>query len=147
MVRKIAALLAAVWLLAASSIVAAPPVRAQSRVVIVQGVDTQSLDPAFRADAVSASLQRHVFDTVMFRDADMRIVPGLAEAVERIAPTRWRIRLRRGISFTNGEPMNAAALKFTIDRLLDPALRATARPFFANFTAVDAVDDATVEVT
>jgi peptide/nickel transport system substrate-binding protein len=142
MVTRITALLAALWLLAMPSLTLA-----QSRVVIVQGADAQSLDPAFRADAVSGSLQRHVFDTVLFRNADMGIGPGLATAVERVGPTRWRIRLRPGVSFTNGEPMNAAAVKFSIERINDPALRATARPFFANLTAVDVVDDTTLEVT
>jgi len=146
--RSMRTMLAALALAALATGAASAPASAQvSRVVIVQGADARSLDPAFRADTVSGSLQRHVFDTVLFREADMRIGPGLAEAVDRVAPTRWRIRLRSGVNFTNGEPMDAVAVKFSIDRILDQALRSPIRSFFANFSTVEVVDPRSVEVT
>lgn len=49
-------------------------------------------------------------------------VPVLASAWERVEPTRWRFRLRDGVTFHNGEPWNAAAAKFSFDTLADTAL-------------------------
>lgn len=42
-------------------------------------------------------------------------LPFLAESWENIDPLRWRFHLRRDVKFSNGEPMNAAAVKATYD--------------------------------
>jgi peptide/nickel transport system substrate-binding protein len=116
-------------------------------IVIAQSTDATSLDPAFRVDTATGNIQKHIFDSVLTRKADMSIGPGLAESVQRVSETRWMIKLRKGVSFTNGEPMNAAALKFSIDRILDPKLKAPSKSWWENFTNVRIVDDSTLEIT
>jgi peptide/nickel transport system substrate-binding protein len=119
----------------------------KSEIVIAQSTDATSLDPAFRVDTATGNVQKHIFDSILTRKADMSIGPGLAQSVERVSETRWLVKLRRGVSFTNGEPMNAAALKFSIERILDPKLKAPSKSWWENFTEVKVIDDFTVEIT
>ena len=56
------------------------------------------------------------------------------------------IKLREGVVFHNGEPFNAGAVKFTLDRVLDPDRNATIQPLLKNITAVEIVDDYTVNI-
>lgn len=75
-------------------------------------------------------------------------VPVLASTWERVEPTRWRFRLRDGVTFHNGEPWNAAAAKFSFDTLANPEL--TARFGKTNTLRVaracEIVDDMTIDV-
>jgi peptide/nickel transport system substrate-binding protein len=68
---------------------------------------------------------------------DVETAPG--EIKPKLA-TRWQISrdgltytftLRPGVRFHDGTPMDAAAVKFTIDRLLDPRVRNPNRHLYA----------------
>lgn len=118
-----------------------------SEIVIAQSTDATSLDPAFRGDTATGNVVGHIFDPVMLRTSDMDIEPHLAESVEQVDETTWRVTLRDGITFTNGEPLDAEAVKFSIDRILDPELQAPTRRWFEVFTGVEVVDDRTLEIT
>ncbi len=120
---------------------------AASAVIIAQSTDATSMDPAFRGDTATGNVQRHIFDPLLIRTADMTLKPGLAESVKRVSDTKWVVKLRKGVTFSNGQPMNAEAVKFSIERILDPKLKAPTRQWWANFRKVDAVDDLTVEIT
>ena len=60
-----------------------------------------------------------VFDGLIMRTPDMKLVPGLATKWEFMDKnTKLRFTLRTGVKFHNGEPFDAEAVKFTFDRLL-----------------------------
>ena len=44
----------------------------------------------------------------------------LAESMTQVDPLTWEIRLRPGIIFHNGEPLDAAAVAFSVAHILDP---------------------------
>ena len=57
-----------------------------------------------------------VFDGLIMRTPDMKLVPGLATKWEFLDNnTKLRFTLREGVKFHNGEPFNAEAVKFTFD--------------------------------
>jgi peptide/nickel transport system substrate-binding protein len=65
---------------------------------------------------------------------------------------RYTFKLRKGISFHDGTPLNAEAVKFSIERQIDPAHPFNklgkypfANYFFGNVKAVEVVDPLTVE--
>lgn len=120
---------------------------AASSIVIAQSTDATSLDPAFRVDTATGNVQKHIFDSLLIRNADMSISPGLAETVERVSDTNWVVKLRKRVFFTNGEPLNAEAVKFSIDRILDPQLKAPSKSWWSNFTEVKVIDDFTLQIT
>jgi len=60
----------------------------------------------------------------------------LAQSWEIAGGTQITFKLRSGIKFTDGTPFDAAAVKFNIDRNLDPATKSAA---FAQMSAIDGV--------
>lgn len=74
-----------------------------------------------------------------------RVSPMLASSWEQVGPLTWRFSLREGLAFHNGEALDAAAVEYSFDRLMDPnAVRLNSD--FTNFDDVVAIDDHTVEV-
>jgi len=91
---------------------------------LVQGVDPETLDPHFGESGVMANVLGNVMEPLVAYDRKMRMVPFLAESYE-VLPDKvtWRFRLRQDIKFQNGRPFTADAVKYTIERTMDPALR------------------------
>ena len=118
-------------------------------VVIVQGTDVPTLDPMFAESGHFANIQKHMFDFLISYNKKMEIVPDAAESFQML-PDRvtWQFKLRRGIRFWNGEPLDAKAVKFTFDRISTPELRrqGLTDPYVARvgLVRVDVIDDYTV---
>ena len=114
---------------------------------IAQSTDAVSLDPAFRADTATGNVQRHIFDAILQRGPDMKIGPQLAESVQQDSPTVWTIRLRSGLKFSNGEPLDAEAVKFSVERMLNADLKSPIRGWWTGFKTIEVVDPQTLKVT
>jgi peptide/nickel transport system substrate-binding protein len=61
-----------------------------------------------------------VYDSLVERDREMRIVPALAVRWSQPEPTRWRFELRRGVRFHDGSPLTADDVVFSIERATQP---------------------------
>jgi peptide/nickel transport system substrate-binding protein len=120
---------------------------AAADLTIAQSTDAVSLDPAFRADTATGNVQKHIFDTVLHRGPDMKIGPALAEAVTQDGATGWTIRLREGLKFSNGEPLDAEAVKFSIERMQNPDLKSPVRGWWTGLKTIEIVDQRTLKVT
>jgi peptide/nickel transport system substrate-binding protein len=112
--------------------------------VIARPISTNALDPGFLREA--ATVVDNIFDTLVMRDAQMRLVPGLAESWRAVDDTTWEFKLRSGVRFTNGEEFNAEAVKFTLERVLDPAARSPTVSYIRSITGVTVVDPLTVRI-
>jgi ABC-type transport system substrate-binding protein len=77
--------------------------------------DVFTFDPRLVQTTEEMGLMQHVCEPLVRLDAEMGLVPGLAESWEVVDPTTWSFTLRDGVSFHNDEPFNADAVKFTID--------------------------------
>jgi peptide/nickel transport system substrate-binding protein len=141
--RKIGRLLAALGLGAA--LLAAPGTgTAQPRGQLVAALDSdrETLDPHQATGTIDYMVLMHVFDHLIARNPEtMKLAGGLAESWKNTDDLTWEFRLRPGIKFHNGEPVNAAAVKFSIDRVLDPAQKSYLRDRFKGVTQVQVVDD------
>jgi peptide/nickel transport system substrate-binding protein len=121
--------------------------QAAGTVTVAVAIDPGSWDPidTFLVDWSSAA--NNIFDGLTARGADMKLKPGLATAWEFLDNnSRIRFRLRENVKFHNGEPFNAAAVKFTFDRLLGEEGRKG--PQQSNYNTIDrveVVDDNTVD--
>jgi peptide/nickel transport system substrate-binding protein len=118
-------------------------------VVIVQGVDVPTLDPQFSESGHFGNIQHSMFDFLISYNKNMEIVPDAAESFQLLPDRRtWQFKIRRGIRFWNGEPLDAKAVKFTFDRIANPALRRQGLndPYIqrVDLQRVDIVDDYTV---
>ena len=137
-------------LLGAAAVAAAAPgfrVAAQTpaQITIAQQADATTLDPAKHSFFPTANVLFQIFDCLVSVDAAGTFQPALALAWSNPDPLTWRFKLRVGVTFHNGEPFNAKAVKFTFERALDPAFKA---PYFSRISAIKAVeviDDETVD--
>src|SRR3989475_6715132 len=112
-----------------------------------------NLDPAQVTDLNSNRVGRRIVETLAtFPDESTQIVPGLAESwtVSKDG-LRYTFKLRKGIKFHDGTPLNAEAVKFSIERQFNPEHPANklgkypfANYFFGNVKAVEVMDESTV---
>jgi SgrR family transcriptional regulator len=107
-----------------------------------------TLDPAYSFYAVDSHLVRQLFDTLVLYDSASRIYePKLAHHWEHNADcTIWIFHLRKGVRFHNGREMTADDVKFTFDRLADPAAHSPHRWLVEHVAETVAVDRYVVEV-
>jgi peptide/nickel transport system substrate-binding protein len=137
--RIIAALLA-------SLVLAATPATAETVLRIGLNDDPDALDPtisrAYVGRLVFAALCDKLFDVT----PDLKIVPQLATGYEWAADNRSvTLRLRPGVKFHDGEPFNAEAVRFNIDRHLSMA-GSFRKSEIGEIKSVDVVNDLTVRL-
>jgi peptide/nickel transport system substrate-binding protein len=75
----------------------------------------ENLDPTMNLASIRAAVGVSLFDSLVGRDSDNRIVPQLAESWKLLDELTWQFKLRRGVVFHNGEPFNAEAVRATVD--------------------------------
>lgn len=80
------------------------------------------MDPQISQLDVSAMVQRQVLDSLVFQEADGTFSPWLAKSWEVSDDgTTYTFELREDVTFTDGQPFDAAAVKANFDRIMDPA--------------------------
>jgi len=138
-ILRMAPLLALAWTMPAEA--------AKDRVVVAFGSNIATLDPHMHASRLAHIADWHLYDTLMDRDSKTyKPAPGLASSLQDLNPTTWELKLRTGVQFHNGEPFNAEAVKFTIDRILDPATKSVTRGNFTWIKEVKVIDENTVQL-
>ena len=58
----------------------------------------------------------------------------------------YTFKLRKGVLFHDGTPVDAASVKFNIERMKDPATKSGMRPFYEPVHSVEVLDPQTVQV-
>jgi peptide/nickel transport system substrate-binding protein len=117
---------------------------------LTQAVDLEpvTLDPAFgNAPGKDRAFFTMILENLFVQDPKGKLVPQLAESWE-IAPDEKSItfKLREGVTFHDGTPFDAEAVKFNFDRLVDPVLKPRARQFVTDLKSTDVIDASTVRV-
>jgi peptide/nickel transport system substrate-binding protein len=119
----------------------------EGKVVIAQGVDPSSLDMMNQAETPASNVGAQMFDTLYERDLSFKIVPALAaEMPKLIAPNTWEVKLRKGVKFHNGEEFNADSVKFSLERVSNPANKLRGSSSLLPIERVEIVDASTVKV-
>jgi peptide/nickel transport system substrate-binding protein len=125
---------------------AAPQERPGGTLVVAQSSDILTMDPAMHRSRVTQAVIRNVFDGLVNQDAKLTIVPELAEKWEPVDASTWRFHLRQGVKFHNGEPFDATAVKFSIDRVLDPKQASPRASMLEMVESVEVEDPNTVVI-
>src|SRR5271154_2841574 len=76
-----------------------------------------NLDPRVGTDANSQYLDGLIFSSLVAHDAEMNIVPDLAERWETPDPLTYVLHLRRGVKFHDGRTMTSADVKYTFETI------------------------------
>ena len=106
---------------------------AAGKVVIAQGVDPTTLDMMNQAEQPASNVGAQMYESLLERDQSLKLVPALAaEMPKLVAPTTWEFKLRKGVKFHNGEEFTAESVKFSIERLINPANKLRGSSTFAS---------------
>jgi peptide/nickel transport system substrate-binding protein len=146
--RQVAVAVAA--LVALSSCHAAPEPAGEDRDTIVFSppADATTLDPHNTTDSESDQVIMMVFETLLAFGDDMKIVGGLAERWSVAGDgVTWTFHLRPGVTFHDGAPLDADAVRRNFGRVLDPAQNHKRRVLFEMIDRVEAVNALTVRIT
>lgn len=114
------------------------------------GSDQGCVDPAQVGSNDTIYSVRHLVDSLTDQDPETgEIVPWLAESWEVSEDaSSYTFTLREGATFSDGDPVDAEAVKVNFDRAADLGARATlARGYLAGYQGTEVVDDHTVTVT
>jgi len=111
------------------------------------GVDADTLDPAGQTTTTISNIIRLIAQPLFITSPNGTIVPVLADSYNVSSNgTVYTIKLKKGIKFQDGEPLNSEAVKFTLERILDPNVKVPSRGNFLLIDHVEAVDEYTVNI-
>jgi peptide/nickel transport system substrate-binding protein len=114
---------------------------------IAVGIDPDTLDPVQMTTTTVGNIVDYVVETLTRLAPDGSITPHLAESWTVSEDGRqYTFMLRKGISFHDGTPFDAAAVKWNFDRLKDADVRVPIRAPYP-IESAEVVDDHTVRVT
>ncbi len=116
------------------------------RVAQAQSPDTLDTDKS--ASRYNEYITRQIFDSLVAVDSTGAYHPWLATSWEQSADgLTWRLTLREGVTFHDGTPFNAEAVKFNFDRIKDPATRSvTTAGYWGPYASTTVVDEYSVDV-
>jgi peptide/nickel transport system substrate-binding protein len=121
---------------------------ASGDIVIAIGGDPSTLDPQAADDGNERAVNDNVYETLIARDPKtLEFVPSLAESWKQLDDSTWELELRDGVKFHNGEPFDAAAAAFAINRVIDPEFKSEQISFFSTIKEAKAVDGNTLQVS
>lgn len=113
--------------------------------VVVLPREPQQLDPRFVGDPQGLKVSRLIFASIVRIDpVTLEPVPDLAEEVIEESPTRWRVRLRKGLRFSDGSTLDAQDVIATFRSVVDPDLGSPYRGTYDRITRMEAPDPRTV---
>jgi peptide/nickel transport system substrate-binding protein len=145
-VRRLASLLPALASVLALNVAPAlqPASAAETTLTISQGVDPVTMDPIKRTITPTTNASMNMFDTLLRHDRDGKLVAWLATSWKRTAPTVWEFKLRKGVKFWNGDPFTSADVKFTVEKVKEPAEGSEQGPRVNTIDRVETPDPYTV---
>ena len=125
----------------------APPAGPSGSVVIVIGSDPSTLDPQFPDDGNARAVNDNIYEMLVVRDSvTAELGPSLATSWEQLDETTWRFTLQEGVTFHNGEPFNADAVVYSVERMIDPEFNSEIISFVETIGGAEAVDESTVDI-
>jgi peptide/nickel transport system substrate-binding protein len=128
-----------------SATTASGPKKGGTLILARQG-EVTNLDPHKVPAFTSARVFELVYSYLMRLDESLAVQPDLAESMPTVSSDgkTVTVKIRSGVKFHNGDALTSADVKYTFDRIINPANAAVARSFFGDVSAITATDPTTV---
>jgi peptide/nickel transport system substrate-binding protein len=124
-----------------------PRARADDTLRITYSTPVVSLDPHWPGAGAQTWASQHTFEALVLRDANSRLVPGLAQSWKSVDDTTWDFHLRAGARFSDGSPLTAKDVVASFARTRDvKGVPSTLAQFLTSVTAIEVIDDLTVRI-
>jgi peptide/nickel transport system substrate-binding protein len=105
-------------------------------IVLALNRDQDNMDPHMHFQRVGILMNINMYDSLLHKNTKLEYEPSLATAWKTLDDTTWEFKLRQGVKFHNGDPFSAEDVKFSFDRVIDPA---TKSPQYGNIRAIKEV--------
>ncbi|NLX09974.1 MAG: ABC transporter substrate-binding protein [Chloroflexi bacterium] len=113
--------------------------------IMARAADTTGLDPHTQTAFASLRLLELIYEPLVQLDADLNLVPGLAESWEFSEDaTTLTFNLRQGVTFHDGSVFNAADVQATFERILAEETGSATRANLLSIESIETPDDYTV---
>lgn len=106
--------------------------------------DATTLDPHAANVLGNTRILASVYEGLVARDKDFRLVPGLAVSWSQPDAKTWRFKLRQGVKFHDGSPFTADDVVFSLERVLHPL--SNLKSSVQGVGAAKKIDDLTVDL-
>lgn len=117
---------------------------------LVVGVtsDADTLFPWKATQFQSINVVQNLYGTLTEFDADLNVVPGLAESWE-VSDDGLTVtfNLRQGVTYADGSTFGSEDVEYSLNAINDEATAAVARSSLASVASIEASDEATVVLT
>ena len=115
-------------------------------VVLAQAGDPPSMDPHRTSGDVGANVFRNINESLTTYNADDELIPCLAKSWEQTSENEWVFHLQEGVTFSNGNPFNAEAVVWNLDRGASTEYPRQAFEYVTYYDHAEAVDEYTVKI-
>jgi peptide/nickel transport system substrate-binding protein len=112
---------------------------------IASGFDPQTMDPHALALLYHTRVVTQIYESLLWRDEQFRLVPGLALSWQALDAKTWRFKLRPNVKFHDGTPFTADDAVFSIERVLAPPSQRSFQ--LKGVVGAKKIDDLTIEVS
>ncbi|TBR17224.1 ABC transporter substrate-binding protein [bacterium] len=131
-----------------AALLALPPAAAAEKALSVcdDVTDPMTLDPQKEFSEKNHTVIQQMFEGLVRFEASGTIRPALATAWRRLDDRTVQFDLRRGVRFQNGEEFDAASVKFSLERYLNPVTGFPALGFIDSLDHAVVVDSRTVNI-
>ena len=102
------------------------------------------LDPATSSIYTGAQVYEGIFSKLIDIDADGNFVADLATDWTQTDETTWSFTLRDGVTFHNGEAFTSEDVKYSFERILDPATASAYAGLYSQIDSIETPDPMTV---
>ncbi|HKI59210.1 MAG TPA: glutathione ABC transporter substrate-binding protein [Trueperaceae bacterium] len=121
---------------------------ANGTVNIAMSENVITLNPADTNDNLDFSLERPIYEGLVGFDKDGKLVPELATSwTASPDATEFTFDLRKGVTFQDGTPFNAQAVKTYFDWVIDPTNHFKRESLYNVIKSIDAVSEYQVKFT
>jgi peptide/nickel transport system substrate-binding protein len=118
--KRSAALVAGLALVAASGLACGRRATPPDRVVVAIASSPVDLDPRVGVDEASQRVHQLLYSSLFRLDQQLQVVPDLALDWHMPDPRTYVVRLREGVRFHDGRELTAEDVAFTFGSFLDP---------------------------
>ncbi len=106
--------------------------------------DVTGMDPDTLEETVQLSFLANIYEPLIQRDQDLKLIPGLAVKWRQVSPTVWRFHLRPGVKWQDGTPFTADDVVFSFQRI--EAKTSQMRNALGMVQEIRKIDPLTIEV-
>ncbi len=115
--------------------------------IVAMSAKPQNLDFYQSAARTDIQISYLIYDPLFERDPKTgKLFPHLVTDYKLVNDTTWEFKLRSGVKFHSGNPLNAECIRFTINRVLDPKFKSVQAANWRWIKEIEVVDDLTFRI-